>query len=41
MLINLLYIKSYKLLLLGLFYQSIPNYNYSIFKKNNFFYKIA
>ena len=27
MLIDLLYIKSYKLLLLGLFYHSIPYYN--------------
>ena len=40
MLINLLYIKLYKFLLLGLFYQSITYYNYSILKKI-FFYKIA
>ena len=39
MLIDLLYIKSYKLLLLGLFFQSIPYYNYSILEKIIFFIK--
>lgn len=39
MLIDLLYIKSYKLLLLGLSYQSIPYYNYSILEKIIFFIK--